>query len=77
MQSVIAGYEHLAQAARAVHRLERVHSIQDMFVADTEHPAWRGLHPDREQAARYLVVMIGRPEVTARARSILEREERG
>ena len=74
MQSVIAGYEDLSRATQAVHRLERHYSIQGLFVADTQHPAWRSFHPERDTDGRYLVVMIGLPEGIARARWHVERE---
>ena len=70
MQSVIAGYHHMSEAVQAVRQLERYHSIQDLFVVDSKRRGWRKFHPDAQ--GRYLVAMIGRPEVITRARSLLE-----
>jgi hypothetical protein len=79
MQSVIASYDNLPQAYRAVRQLEQQHSIQDLVMVDARRPGWRKLRYDPMQAMTstgdhpYLVVMIGAAEEIARARSLIAR----
>ena len=74
MQRVIAGYDSLEQAERAVRSLQPHLSIQDVVIADKNHRTWRRLHPERGDiavATPFLVVMTGEAGVIARARELL------
>lgn len=81
MQSVIASYENLPQAYRAVRQLEQQHSIQDLVMVDARRPGWRKLRQDpklgtnAESDYPYLVVMIGSPNEIDRARGLIARHE--
>jgi hypothetical protein len=79
MQRVIASYDNLPQAYRAVRQLEQQHSIQDLVMVDARRPGWRKLryHPTASSSTDepYLVVMIGGADEIARASSLIARND--
>jgi len=80
MHIVIAEYESLADAQRAVRSLESQLSIQGVVIREQAAHKWkrrdlrrdRRLDRDGDHAANYVVSMSGTPEGIERARALLQ-----
>lgn len=77
MQTIIAEYESLAEAQRAVRALEAQLSIQGIVIRDQSEHRWKRRDQRRDRSldgkhrANFVVKMIGTLEGIERARALL------